>query len=307
MKETYNPHSFGNTSTFSDSITRICTPRFGLTCEYSILFGFTTDIGCMRRPRYKSPFTHLGEILCIVIAIVWILCMVIAIFSIEISDPDTRLRNLGFDGYELVPGGSKSEALKRLPKGYQYLNYRYTIDGCSLSTFHRDVTSSPYIFKTKHPVYTFIVYTTPGKPSSPTPLLSVCPGSHLTVPFLYSNPVIISSTDLATSKTGVLFHCDLVHAGALIPHTQISMNRHVQQYKIAHADDLDKLAHLNNINMTKSGTCEGSYIYEWFSRRVSWMFSYIINHRLTPYLQTRPDTPFGQWLVSVDGRDFYNQ
>lgn len=85
------------------------------------------------------------------------------------------------------------------------------------------------------------------------------------------------------------------------------MNRHVEQYKIAHVDDLDKLAHLNNINMTKSGTCQVSYIYEWLSRWVSWVFSYIANHHLTPDLQTRPDTPFGQWLVSLYGRDFYNQ
>jgi len=38
---------------------------------------------------------------------------------------------------------TKRQILKRLPPGYRFLDYTYTIDGCTLSTFHRDVTSRP--------------------------------------------------------------------------------------------------------------------------------------------------------------------
>ena len=41
------------------------------------------------------------------------------------------------------------ELLKHLPKDYVFLNYEYEIKGRTLSTFHRDVTSSQYEFNTK--------------------------------------------------------------------------------------------------------------------------------------------------------------
>ena len=210
--------------------------------------------------RYTSAYIHLVGIAQIFVALFLLFFALMVVLSIEMPDPDSSARNLGFDGYELVPGGSLAAALKRLPKGYQYLNYRYTIDGCSLSTFHRDVTSSPYVFKTRHPVYTFAVYNTPY---GSVDLLSVCPGSHLTVPYLYASPMIISSNSGNTNtknnntkppeKTGVLFHCDLVHAGAIPPNQSFARTRHVEQYKIAHVDDLPKLRHLDNIDTTKSG------------------------------------------------------
>jgi len=209
-----------------------------------------------------------------------------------------RSTSLKTDGYIIIPRVTNPEkALSLLPEGYALLDYKYTIRGCSLSTFHRDVTSSPYIYNTKHPVYTFIVYHNAG------PALSVCPGSHRTTPFAYTSPLSILSNPNDTPM-GVLFHCDLLHAGAI---NSVGEYRFVEQYKIAHVDDLSKLGHLQGINMEKIGKCNISYPYEIFTRKMSWMFSHITNHHLTPYLQNRSDTHMGKMLLSLYGRDFYNK
>ena len=102
---------------------------------------------------------------------------------------------------------NKDEIYNYLSNNYKILNYKYSIKGCTLQTFHRDVTSSQYIFKTKYPVYTYIEYFNKG------PVLSVCPGSHKTVPFLFQRAQTIYNNN--NSRIGILFNCDLVHAGAL--------------------------------------------------------------------------------------------
>ena len=55
----------------------------------------------------------------------------------------TRSLELSTDGIALPETEDQDAALALLPAGYEFLNYRYGISGCSLSTFHRDVTSSP--------------------------------------------------------------------------------------------------------------------------------------------------------------------
>ena len=205
------------------------------------------------------------------------------------------------DGYIVLPNADITRVLSHLPKGYVFLQYKYTIRGCSLSTFHRDVTSSPYLYNTSHPVYTFILYRNSG------PLLSVCPGSHRTTPFLYSSPITIHGKE-KDMPVGVLFHCDLVHAGSVYAGS-INNNgntRYVEQYKIAHVDDVSKLTHLQHINTQRTGNCNISYWYEIVTRKCSWIFSHIFNHHFTPYLQNRPDTHMGKMLLSLYGRDFYN-
>lgn len=194
------------------------------------------------------------------------------------------------DGLILMDRPSKDEILRKLPSGYEFLDYVYTIHGCTLSTFHRDVTSSQYIFKTKHPVYTFITYEYDG------PTLSVCPGSHATVPILLSRPLTVNANS-------VLFNCDVVHAG--------SMNiekkpRKAVQYKIAHKDDIEKLKHLNGIRKEKSGDCNkrNSVALDILYRKLSLIFSYVVNHHMTPYLQDRKSNILCK-LIGEE-RCFYN-
>jgi hypothetical protein len=234
--------------------------------------------------------------------------------------PDTR--TLDQDGYIVIRESSKETVLSKIPDtslsddgkpstdhprtstllrstgvlaNYVFLQYKYIIRGCSLSTFHRDVTSSSYIYNTKHPVYTYIEYNN----KTNEPLLTVCPGSHKSTPFLYSSPLTI----WGQGRTGILFHCDLVHAGAI---NRLGDLRYAEQYKIAHKDDLPTLVHLQNIHMEKDGKCDISPLYEYISRRISWIFSHIANHHFTSYLQTRPDTHIGKMLLSLYGREFYN-
>ena len=72
------------------------------------------------------------------------------------------------------------------------MDYIYKINDGALSTFHRDVTSS----KTIYPVYTLILYKYDGE------LLSVCPSSNTTYPFVTSRIVNVEG------KSGTCFLFD---------------------------------------------------------------------------------------------------
>ena len=114
-----------------------------------------------------------------------ILYFIISIFLLFEYKYTKKTASLDEDGFAILGKVKNEHCLNILPKGYKFINYKYSIKGCSLSTFHRDVTSSQYIFKTKYPIYTFARYLNTG------PHISVCPGSHKTAPFLFSNPYSI--------------------------------------------------------------------------------------------------------------------
>jgi hypothetical protein len=226
----------------------------------------------------------------IYISFIFLIIVLMLIYAMERKAPTSYKPKLKKDGFLLMNHPDKDEILNKLPDGYVFLDYKYTINGCTLSTFHRDVTSSQYIFKTKHPVYTFITYEYDG------PALSVCPGSHLSTPILYSRPLTVNANS-------VLFNCDVVHAG--------SMNiekkpRKAVQYKIAHKDDIEKLKHLNGIRKEKSGDCNkrNSVALDILYRKLSLIFSYIVNHHMTPYLQDRKSNILCK-LIGEE-RCFYN-
>jgi hypothetical protein len=130
------------------------------------------------------------------------------------------------------------DALCRLPAGYVFLDYAYTIRDNALPTFHRDVTSSMRVMRTRFPVYTLIVYLSSG------PMLSVCPGSHRTYPFTWSRVVNIDGE----AGTAFLFDCDVLHAGRVA-----CSRRHLVQYKICHHHDLAALASLRGVRKHKGG------------------------------------------------------
>ena len=218
------------------------------------------------------------------------LVIALALFTIERDAPVNYNPDLYNDGFLLMNHPTKMDILNQLPPGYQFLNYKYTIEGCTLSTFHRDVTSSQYVFKTKHPVYTFITYEYEG------PALSICPGSHRTVPLLMSSPVTVNANS-------VLFNCDVVHAGSL---NLEKRPRKAVQYKIAHIDDIHKLKHLIGIDKLKNGDCDkrNNPTLDTLYRKLSLTFSYIINHHMTPYLQNRESNILCKLLG--EERCFYN-
>ena len=214
----------------------------------------------------------------------------------------TRPPGLARDGVVVFPPGESFQetALALLPEGYQFLDYRYTIKGCSLSTFHRDVTSSGYEFGTTHPVYTLIVYHSGGK------TLAVVPGSHRTVPFVWNAPKVVSGT----AETAVLFDCDTLHAGVMSRDPQ----RHAVQYKIAHTADLPLLEALQGIDKTveygsapTDGSGKVSLAYEWLSRKVSLLFPFFFNHVLTRHLQSADGSLINRLMLLVFGRTFYNR
>jgi len=200
-----------------------------------------------------------------------LIILIIISYLYESYDYYKYFRRLDVDGYKVFMKFDMKQILKELPE-----NYKYQIKGCSLSRFHRDVTSSQTIFKTKYPVYTCITYENTGD------LFAVCPSSHKTTPFLFERPLVIRGN----KGTTILFNCDIIHAGAI---NKFGNKRHAIQYKICHKDDLWKLRHLIGIDKTSIGTCNNSWIYEYGLRKISLIYPFFFNHVLTKLLQERPE------------------
>jgi len=185
------------------------------------------------------------------------------------------------------------EFLSKLPPGYKFLDYYYYIKGCSLSTYHRDVTSGQHYFNTIHPTYTAIIYEYDGD------FLSITPNSHNQFPFIWSR-----STNISGEKnTCVLFNADILHCGMI---NNVGRNRKVIQYKIVHEDDIHNLRELNNIRVEKDGKCELNHINELGLRFISYHFAWFINSVLTPLLQRHKKDGIGRVLQSIIPISFYN-
>ena len=198
------------------------------------------------------------------------------------------------DGFIIIK--NVNDIFTILPEGYAFLDYIYDIKGCTLQTFHRDVTSSKYYYKTKYPVYTYIVYFNKGD------LLSVCPNSHNTTPYVWSSPKIIKSN---SNVTGILFNCDLVHSGAM---NNLGKERHAIQFKIAHKNDFHKLKHLQSINKSVSNECYNkSFIKDYLFRKFSLFFSFIIKNIFTKYLQENQNNAINSLFLNIFGKEFYNK
>ena len=233
------------------------------------------------------------------IYIIFIATIVILVIYIILQLYESELNenfesSLKDDGFIIV--SDKEEALSILPKGYVFLDYEYEISGCTLQTFHRDVTSSQYYYKTKYPVYTYIVYENKGN------LLTVYPNSHKTTPFVWSSPKIIKSN---SDKTCVLFNCDVVHAGAM---SDLGDKRHAKQYKIAHIDDLDKMKHLQGIKKQVKMNCgETTFLRDYTMRKCSLLFSYPLNDWFTEYLQENQNNIINKIGLYIFGKEFYNK
>lgn len=167
-----------------------------------------------------------------------------------------------------------NDVLKLLPKDYMFIDYVYKIKNVSLSTFHRDVTSSKHIYKTNYPVYTLILYKYDGE------LLSLCPGSNKTYPFVLSKIVNIKG------KSGVafLFDCDVLHAGMI----NNCKYRNVIQYKICHKSDLPKLKMLSGVYKEKTEKCVNN-LYVKIIRKLSYFFEMPINYFAYPLMIKRQE------------------
>jgi len=186
----------------------------------------------------------------------------------------------------------KTDILNKLPPDYIFLDYVYKINNTALSTFHKDVTSSQTINNTNYPTYTCILYKYSGE------LLSVCPNSNKTYPFVNSNIVNISGE----AGTAFLFDCNLLHSGM----QNMCRYREVVQYKICHKDDLLGLKHLQGVRVEKSDACEITY-YNYFMRKLSYYFQVPINSILYPLMIKREndDSILGkiQYYIPLD---YYN-
>jgi hypothetical protein len=227
-----------------------------------------------------------------VLLLIATIILYVLFYSLEDDELISESRTIEKDGFCTMSMPTSSEVLARLPAGYQFMDYSYSIKNASLSTFHRDVTSSKTIYETKYPVYTLILYLYEGK------LLSVCPGSDKTNPFTNSRILNV----WGPKGTAFLFDCDLLHAGCLNRCKQ----RELVQYKICHKDDIHKLAHLNGINMKKEYVCRMS-VWNHIIRKASYFFEMPINYFLYPFLSKRyeNDSAIGK-IQSIIPIQFYN-
>ena len=191
----------------------------------------------------------------------------------------------------------KIDVLNILPKDYMFIDYEYTIKNVALSTFHRDVTSSQNLFNTKYPIYTFILYKTTNPVMEEYDLLSLCPNSHKSYPFVWSTIVNITGK----SGTGFLFDCDLLHAGYMSK----CINRELTQYKICHKDDYNTLHSLHKININKTDTCEITNT-SLFIRKLTYYFQLPINYIFYPLLIKREHNNVIGLIQSYIPISFYN-
>jgi hypothetical protein len=186
----------------------------------------------------------------------------------------------------------KIDVLNKLPKDYEFIDYSYIIKNTSLSHFHRDVTSSQTIYKSKYPIYTLIVYKSNGT------LLSVCPGSHLTYPFVNSRIVNIEGT----SGTAILFNCDILHSGC----KNLCKKKEIIQYKMCHKSDLHLLKHLIGKHVKKEEKCSIS-IMDTITKKLSYYFQLPINTIFVPFMiERKNDNTFIGQIQKYLPISFYN-
>ena len=190
----------------------------------------------------------------------------------------------------------RSGVLDRLPPGYEFLNYEYTIRGTSLSTWHRDVTSGQVYHGTAHPTYTVIRYEYDGD------FLTVIPQSHATYPFALSRTQMINGT----AGTTILFNADLLHAGAP---NRVGAARLARQYKVVHRDDRSLLTHLEGIQVCKEGTGDNMTLVDWAKRVLSWQWAFLLNLPEVAHLSQSRQVPgsIGALLQKVVNLDFFNR
>ena len=177
------------------------------------------------------------------------------------------MESIETDGY-LVLSPDQAPTIDHLPKGYVFMDYVYTLLGPPLFTYHRDVTSSKTVFKTKYPTYTMIQYEYDGN------FLSVAQGSHAR--WTCGLPITLSGK----KGTRILFDCDLVHGGVDCP---AGVDRMAKQYKIIHKDDLHILNHLSGTSVCKRGTTVSSFT-QWWMRITSYVFVVPIQWIFLPLL-----------------------
>lgn len=189
------------------------------------------------------------------------------------------------EGYTVLSSKNTKEDLQAtvlplLPPGYSFLDYKYTIKGSALITYHRDVTSARSSFHTKYPTYTAIHYDYEGE------FLSVSPRSHRHWQFR------LPTTLQGPKDTLVLFDCDLVHGGLNAPP---GIQRIATQYKIAHKDDIPLLYELQGIDVVKEATSIGR-IWSWFFRIGSYVFVVPIELFCRHLLQRQYAKGIGAWF-----------
>lgn len=185
----------------------------------------------------------------------------------------------------------KQEVLKKLPQGYQFANYSYAIKNATISTFHRDVTSSQKLYNSAHPVYTLVIYKHEGC------LLSVCPGSNYSYPFVSSQVVNISGPAGAC----ILFNCDLLHAGCF----NNCNPREIVQYKLFHQDDVSLFEHLHDVHVFKEEEhCDDSMSVH-FIRKCSYFFELPINTIFYPLFQKKHSNGLLKDIQDYSSMQFY--
>ena len=241
----------------------------------------------------------------LLIIFIILLIFLLLYYDIEINetiDYENTKYNIQTDGIQILyepdylePSEQlKHNVLSILPPNYVFLDYVYKISGNSLSTFHRDVTSSSKIYITEYPVYTMIIYKTDGE------LLSFCPNSHNTYPFVWSSIVNI------TGKAGTvfLFDSELLHAGS----SDNCENRKAIQYKICHINDITKLSHLHGVDAKKETVCTESTLMKWLYRifrKISYYFEMPINTIFYPIMIEKKDGIIG-WIQDIIPIKYYN-
>lgn len=197
-------------------------------------------------------------------------------------------------GYIVIPPTDDVEktVYRILGRNYEFLDYKYTIQGTALPTFHRDVTSGQRYCGTKLATYTAIQYDFDGD------FLSICPNSHWHYPFTLTKPHNISGK----KNTVVLFNSDVLHAG--MPN-KVGEKRIAHQYKIVYNNDLQHMNHLQGIRVIKKEEGLNPWL-TWFLRQCSFHGAWFVSIALPSCLQRRHKRGIIHYLQNLVPLSFYN-
>lgn len=187
----------------------------------------------------------------------------------------------------------KDSVLSMLPLDYVFLDYYYYIKGCSLLTYHRDVTSGMLYNNTKYPTYTVILYEYDGD------FISLCPDSHNQYPFIWSKPVNIKGE----KNTIVIFNSDILHCGII---NNIGKKRKVIQFKVVHKDDYNKFNELNKVAINKEVNNELLLIDQYILKFLSFHFAWVINNIAYPIMMRKEEKGFIKNIQNLIPLSFYN-
>lgn len=146
---------------------------------------------------------------------------------------------------------------------YILVDYSYIINNSSISTYHRDYTSSKQYNNLNFTSYTMILYLDNTN-------LNIIPDSHLEKFPIY---LIDNSRQIKFNPgEAIIFDADLLHSGEI---SKTNEQRRCIQFKIVHKDDIENVKHLINYHNVNENKNNNNYYLKLLYNNISRMIPFV--------------------------------